>query len=156
MLKNGLTLKKFYYFLTGFVFLFVMGFNTVVYAQYPTYKCEVKEGTELLWEVKVVDTTGLKETLGANYSSKVTINFGSIELGETKKEILENVYDNKTLNLGLGSMNTFTIVTQIWDWTNTTFSSTPKNTISFSTFYDPEDVQALSEVNRREVSIWDW
>ncbi len=82
--------------------------------------------------------------------------FCSIELGETKKDVLENVYDNKTQNLGLGSMNTFTVVAQIWDWTNKTFSSTPTNTISFSTFYDPEDVQALSEVNGREVSIWDW
>ena len=155
MLKKGFILKKFNYFLSGFIFLFVMAFNTVVYAQYPTYKCGVKEGTELLWEVKLVDTIGLKETLGSNYSSKVTDNFGSIDLRETKKEIIANVYANKTQNLGLGSMNTFTIVTQIWDWTNITFSSTPTNTISFSTFYDPEDVQALSDTNGREVTIWD-
>jgi len=62
-----------------------MAFNTVVYAQYPTYKCGVKEGTELVWEVKVVEPSGLKETLGSNYSSKVSNNFGSIELGEQKK-----------------------------------------------------------------------
>jgi len=148
--------KKSKYGLIGFAFLSIIVFNLNVYAQYPTYKVGVENGSELIREVTIVDPVGLEELLGPTWKSKTEMYFGSTKIGAKYKERVIQIYDNETLNYELYPMNAFTIRTEVWDWTTTEFSSTPDWIKVYYTFYDPNDVQALCEVNGRNVSIYDW
>lgn len=150
-------MKKSRYFIIGLIFLSMIVFNLSVRAQYPTYQVGVKKGSEIIWEVISVDPIGLEEVLGPNYVSKGNDQFGVgwTQLGAKAKWKVENILSNTSIDYGLGYMYAFQIYTKEWPWTLTGFDSVTPFTFAYYTFYDPQDVQALSAVNGRNVSIFD-
>jgi len=151
-------MKKSKYFLIGLVLLSIIAFNLSVRAQYPTYQAGVKKGSEVIWEVITVDPTGLEEVLGPNYVTKGNTQFGVgwNQLGAKTKWEVQNILSNTSIDYGLGYMYTFQIYTKQWPWTTTGFESVTPVSEAYYTFYDPQDVQALSADNGRNVTILDF
>ncbi|MFX1315505.1 MAG: hypothetical protein ACFE9T_06540 [Promethearchaeota archaeon] len=151
-------MKKYRYFLIGLIFLSLIAFNLNVRAQYPTYQVGVKKDSELIWEVITVDSIGLEEVLGSNYTAKGNTQFGVgwNQLGAKTKWEVENILTNTSIDYGIGIMYSFQIYTKQWPWTTTGFESVTPVSKSYYTFYDPQDVQALSANNGRNVSIFDF
>ena len=142
-------MKKSKYFLLGLVFISFIAFNPSVKAQYPTYQVAASVGGEKILEVTTVNSTVLYSLMGPSWITSLETSFGSgcYQLGAKNKARITNVYDNETVNLGLGPMNAFIVETDVWEWITLDFPDTPHQTgINVTTLYDPKDLQALCAI----------
>jgi len=139
-------MKKAKYFLIGLIFLSIIAFSTSVKAQYPTYQNAASVGGEKILEVTTVNSTALWNLMGPNWINTLEGSFGTgcYQLGAKNKAEITNVYNNETVNLGLGPMNAIIVETDIWEWMTYDFPDTPHETgVNVTTLYNPNDLQAL-------------